>query len=265
MAKHTAITIDHTEKFEHLPHAPIVEAVIQLVARTEVPQKSDDFEQVLKKELPEFQTIRPMASVSVTLALEETSEGSPSPPTEQPKPERARYGFRLESEDNRHIAMFTRDYFSFSQLKPYDSWETFQTEALRIWAIHEKLTGPTEIKRIGVRFINRLEVPSANLNPGDYLKGLPESPGDFPRFGFVYRDDLVVSEYPYRVKLIRTVQPSDPSTPERVALLLDIDVHSTEPFAPKLARIKEKLADMHWIKNQAFFNNVSDTALNLCR
>jgi len=45
------------------------------------------------------------------------------------------------------------------------------------------------------------------------------------------------------------------------ALILDIDVFLTE-IANDQENLNQKLAEMRWLKNRIFFNNITDTALN---
>ena len=257
------IAITPAEQFEHLRIAPIVEAVIQLRARAEIPQKSNELKALLKEKLPEYSTVKSVGSVSVTVAIAAAGNESSAVPAQPSLPERAWHGLRLETEDARNVAMFTREHFSFSRLKPYDNWESFSEEALRLWTIHETLMGPSEIQRLGVRFINRLEVPIDQLDRSEYLRGLSYPPGGLESTGFFYRDNLSVPGHPYAATLVRTVQPV-PDHPS-VALLLDIDTYSQQPFPPDPARIRERLADLHWIKNRIFFDNVTEKALDLCR
>ena len=53
-----------------------------------------------------------------------------------------------------YVAQFTRNGFVFSRLKPYEGWETFEAEAKRLWCIYRELAEPSEVQRLGVRFIN---------------------------------------------------------------------------------------------------------------
>ena len=65
-------------------------------------------------------------------------------------------GLKCQSEDSFYVVQFNKDSFVFSRLKPYEDWEKFSQEALRLWEIYCELPEPTEIGRIGLRFINRL-------------------------------------------------------------------------------------------------------------
>lgn len=256
------IAIDPNEPFEHLPNAPIVEAVIQFVAHAEVERAADELKSVLGKKLPEYSVVKSIGSLSFRWSSGFAEIGAAGPEAKPPTTERAWHGLRIESEDALNVASFTGDYFSFSRLRPYQNWETFSREALRLWEIHKGLADLSEIRRIGVRFINRLD-PPVDAEPGGYLSGPMYSPGFLEETRFFYHDELAVPGHPFRVRLVRTLQPPAPSRGPGV--LLDIDVFTQEPIAPDPAAIQERLGQMRWIKNRVFFGNVTERALDLCR
>lgn len=172
-------------------------------------------------------------------------------------------GLRCESADHVHIAQFNRDGFVFSRLRPYDHWEQFHGEAIRLWSIHRDLARPAGIQRLGLRFINRIELPLGGPRPDDYLhmpaevlKGVPLS-----RAGFFHRDVLGVPGYPYIVTIVRTVQPMQVADSKGFALLLDIDVFSTGPVDLRDDQLTQRLAEMRWLKNKAFFGSITEQAL----
>lgn len=262
MSDHTPFMIDRTERFEHLPRAPIVEAVIQLRARAESMPAADRLEAYLKNALPQYPQAKAIGSVSVAARV---MAGSPARSSVASEAEHTWLGLRVQTSDGLNVGMFTRDFFSYSRLKPYENWEKFIGEALRLWQVHQELCGPSEIARLGVRFINRFEVPVAGLDPSDYLKGVPSPPGAFLRSGFLYRDELAAGDLPYGATVMRTIQPGPEASSGRAGLLLDVDVFTLEPFPSEQSMIERRLADLHWLKNRVFFDNVTERALKSCR
>ena len=74
-----------------------------------------------------------------------------------------------------HIAQFNKDAFVFSRLNPYEDWERFSGEALRLWGIYCELLKPSEVRRVGLRFINRVVVKQTRVELADYYKYSPET------------------------------------------------------------------------------------------
>jgi uncharacterized protein (TIGR04255 family) len=266
MSELPGIVIDHSQRFEHLARAPIVEAVIDFRSRVEAPWEEVDITDRLRQVLPDFPTFRRMAGVSLSahFQLGQVAAGAHGTGSAT-RQEHGWFGVRAESGDGRLIALFTRDGFSLSKLAPYEEWARFRTEALRLWEIYASLAAPTAVQRFGVRYINRFLVPAADLEFSEYFNGLGAPPGGLPTGSFLYQDALTVPGYPYVVNVVRTFQPPKSQNDPAVSLLLDIDARDSEPTPPEKSTIERRLADLHWLKNRVFFSTMTERALDLCR
>ena len=265
MSENPSFTINPDERFEHLLHAPIVEAVIEFRARAEASWEEASLRLGLSEAISDYPTQKKIVGGAFTTQFK-LRAGVPEAETPSTQHNVGWLGIRAESDDRKQIAAFTRDGLSFSHLTPYEDWDHFQAEALRLWEIHKELARPSQIQRLGVRFINRLEVPIVEeLDLGDYFNQLGEPPGDFLMAGFLRQDLLVPRGYPYRVNVIRTLEsPTDP-TPTKLGLLLDITAFCSEPIDLQMHTITQRLADLHWLKNKVFFSTLTEKALDLCR
>lgn len=253
--------IDLTETFQRLAHAPIAEAVIEMRARAEVPWEESGVRGKLGPLLPAYPTVESQ------IGFEHEMQFGPGQDMVQRHRDLGWRGLRCESADHLHIAQFNRDGFVFSRLRPYDHWEQFHGEAMRLWKIHRDLASPSGIQRLGLRFINRIELPVDGPRPDDYLHMSSEVLAGMPlsRAGFFHRDVLAVPGYPYIVIIVRTVQPTQVSGSKGFGLLLDIDVFSTEPFDLREDLIMQRLSEMRWLKNKAFFGSITSQALESFR
>ena len=252
-----ALKIDLTEQFSPLSHAPIAEAVIEMRAHAEVPWEESGIRSQLAPLLPGYPKIESQSE------FEHEMQFGPGQDTVQRHRDLGWRGLRCESADHVHITQFNRDGFVFSRLRPYDRWEQFHAEAIRLWKIHRDLAAPSGVQRLGLRFINRIELPVDGPRPDDYLRMtyevLPEM--SLSRVGFFHRDVLAVPGYPYIVVIVRTVQPIQAGGGKGFGLLLDIDVFSTEPFDLRDDLLTQRLAEMRWLKNKAFFGSITEQAL----
>lgn len=251
------ILIRPDEPFDHLRHPPITEAVVEFRAKALVPLEEQAVSQKLAERLPEYPSRDSRREFRVAFSTGEMSRSQLE--------DAGWAGLRLRSSDGRQIAQFGRDRFSFSRLAPYENWESFRAEALRLWDVHVDLTRPTEIERLGLRYINLLPVPK----DGDF-EDYFSAPIDGPRgldllfAGFVHRDTLVVPGHPYTINIVRTVQPPTKNTPAQASLILDIDV-STPAVAVDRDTVGSRLAQMRWLKNKAFFGSFTEKALGPLR
>jgi len=231
--------IDVAEQFEHLPRAPIVEAVIDIRARAEMNWEEQLVSEMLKPKLPGYPRVSPQSE----FRQEVTFEVGQQPKSEQQA--RRWKGLRFHSEDGRHIAQFNRDGFVFSRLPPYEKWEHLRDEALRLWRIHADLARPTEVLRIGLRFVNSIVLPPHEVRLEDYLEPNPELPRglDLPFLGFLHSDMLAVPGYPYAINVVRTGPPQELRS-RAIGLILDVDVFTTQPSELREGLLEARLAEM---------------------
>lgn len=261
MSNSPIININLDEKFDHLPKAPIVEAVIDFRARAEADWIEGPITESLKSQLPDYPQKQSLSGFQQEFTM--TPGGPPNARTI----ETGWNGLRFQTEDNLHIALFHREGFSFSRLHPYDRWEQLLHEALRLWQMFEDVAKPTEIQRLGLRYINRIKVPTAGFPLADYLDPTPQVPDELPLpiQHFFHQDVLGVPGHPYAVRVIRTIQPEPGPDTSSMGLILDIDVFNMQPFAYNLATVERQLWEMRWLKNKMFLGSLTSKAVESFR
>ncbi len=246
------ITIDPAEDFPLLENAPIAEAVVEIRARAATEWNEDHLRAPLTERLPDYPEFRMQREIHLGASID--AEGS----SEQFH--RASWrGARLTSADKLHIAQFNRDGFTFSRLAPYQDWNQFCNEALRLWRVHAELGRPNEVERIGLRFINRIALPAEGAQISDFLRLPPQPPAslDVSVINFVHQDTWDVLGYPYVLNVTQTIQAATPAGLSGNFLILDIDVWTTATRA-ETRTIPPRLAEMRWLKNKAFFGSVTN-------
>ena len=255
------IKIDLAESFPHLPRAPIVEAVIDVRGRAETPWEEAATQARLKTELPGYFQLDSQRQVRYELGM------APGQEPQQAFHDLGWRGLRLQSQDKLHIAQFNRDGFVFSRLQPYESWDQLIAEGMRIWRIHQGIAHPSEVQRLGLRFINRILLPPKDMDFEAYLVAPPKPPSslDLPFHGFFHNETLAVPGYPYAINIVRTIQRPQPPEPDRLGLILDHDVFTVEPFTVQQEILERQLAEMRWLKNKVFFGSITEKALAILR
>jgi uncharacterized protein (TIGR04255 family) len=253
MTSSAQLPIDTDEVFPVLSHAPIVEAVVEFRSRPTRPMNEESVRQFLTKRLTDYSDIRSLGLLQMEWSAELGQR-------QQNRWE----GFRLKSSDGLHIAQFKVDRLIFSRLAPYANWQSYRDEALRLWALFVELNAPTEIERIGVRFVNRIVLDAEGYEGYSAVLSAPPQPTSgvpLTVAEFVYRDNLEVPGHSYGLNRIRTIQP--PQSPDKpTALILDIDVFTKLPCDCDAATIENKLAQMRWLKNKVFFGTLTTKALD---
>lgn len=244
--------IDLAETFPHLSHAPIVEAVIDLRAKSSVPWDYEALQAQLKGELTEYPNVQGQREYRVEL------KAGVGGTAQKQDFDLGWSGLLFRSKDTFQVTQFQKEGFAFSRVQQYQQWELFLAEAMRLWRIYIKVMRPPAIQRIGVRFINRMPVPAEVFRLEEYLLG---STQPLPSLGllsagFFHQDTLVVPDTSYRVNLIRTVQPVE-GTPARIPVILDIDVFLDTPMELDDTALQQRLAEMRWLKNKVFFGSIA--------
>jgi uncharacterized protein (TIGR04255 family) len=255
MKLRTEFQIDLTEAFPNLPAAPIAEAVIQWVARAGRPIVPDDLRRQLVERLPGYPECQPQRQLHVQAKF--ADDGS----SEQVHHDEWD-GFRLTSADKRYIAQFTRDGLIFSRLAPYENWDVFSVEAVRLWKVFVELAEPREVERLGVRFINRVAAELSKVPR--YLSAPPkclEREG-MPLTGFFFQSMHEVPGYPLQINVIQAIQPPALASAGGLGLILDIDVVTTQPLSLAEDVLHDHLTKMRWLKNKAFFSLMSKRAIS---
>ncbi len=248
---------DLDETFPRLAQAPIVEAVIDVWAKSGVRWEQAQFEPLFKARLPEYPTVQPQRRRS------HTATGQIETMIEQASPEFGWWGFIFRTADQSQVAQFHREGFTFSRLAPYGRWEQFAREALRLGQIYFELARPAAIQRLDVRFINRMVLPLEEPRFEDYLTHAPRAPEAFalPVTSFFHQERFGMPEGGYAAQIIRTVQAPEITFP-RVAVILDIDVFTTSPIEPLVGVLEQRLAEMRRLKNKLFFASITAKALD---
>src|SRR5437867_13348674 len=113
------VRIDITERFPHLLHTPIVEAVIEIQTRADATWEQAPITQLLKERLRDYPNLRAQHAGELKLTF------SGKPEAEQQFENLGWRGLHFKSADERHVAQFNRDSFVFARLAPYESWNQF--------------------------------------------------------------------------------------------------------------------------------------------
>ncbi|MGD0505686.1 MAG: TIGR04255 family protein [Steroidobacteraceae bacterium] len=245
-------------RIRHLSNAPIVEALVDL--KVHVPDRTtfETLEQALAKQEFGYQTKGPIfrGNFGMAINLQESPQAKPL------VSETTRLGMRLHSDDEKYVAQFTTEGFTFSRLAPYESWELLITEARRVWSIYQSCVSPTRVHRAGTRFINNLRLP---MQAGDrfktYLKGLPSMPPEYPQTISSFLQRFVVHEEGATALITQALEQFPADSP--VPVFLDIDVFREADFHPNGAEVWSFLGQLRNLKNRFFFGAIEEAAAEL--
>ena len=154
---------------------PITEAVIELrfatpVSAARIAEISGAFESLypFEQRIPDLQVQLNLPSTPQVGARAETVET---------------LAHKRSSLDQTEILLLRPQNFVVSQLAPYPGWETFFGRVRRDWTLWKKLMSYRKISRIGVRYLNRIDLPAMSekiIEYEQYIKIYPHLPEILP-------------------------------------------------------------------------------------
>jgi uncharacterized protein (TIGR04255 family) len=80
---------------------------------------------------------------------------------------------RLSSEDERFLMQVGTHLLSVNHLKPYSSWERFLPLIEDSFKAYCEVAAPRSIHRIGLRYVNSIQIPGPNIDLEDYFEFRP--------------------------------------------------------------------------------------------
>jgi uncharacterized protein (TIGR04255 family) len=247
-------------KPRHLPHAPIVEAVIDFKTRTPAELKLESLGD-LGVELSASYPSKPAEIRLLELAIKQ----EPGKPAISNQTDLGNVGYRFTSAEGKYIFQSRKDGFTFSRLSPYLDWETFFAEASRVFVRYHEIGRVEGVHRIAVRYINRILLPSEEVGDfSGFLTAPPPFPRDVPAFMAQFLTQVQVKDADSLLEatVTQTIQKGQ-QTPGFVPLILDIDVFQSGNFPTDPRVLLPQLIPLRAFKNRLFFASITEKAADL--
>lgn len=232
---------------------PITEAVIE--RRFAAPLSSDLLDQLRRRFEREF----PAVSTLAQLAIELRPDGA------QPQMSQTPGGYRLVNKEGTAILSLTNQAVSYSRVAPYPGWAEFSAGASAVFKSAHDIIGYTPLGRIGVRYINRLDIPIAQedglIKPfqlQDYILVHPQYPEDaLPSLQlFIMQCVFFIQRIECSVTINVASVPSP--VPHHAGLMFDIDVGRNTNVPQILEESHNLLNDIRKEKNRIFASCLTD-------
>lgn len=230
---------------------PIVEAVIEI--RLEQPLSRDEVDKLLTRFKPDYPFSGPHPLYEVALDVAERRADFQ---------EEIRY--KLASPDQADVLLVATTHISCARLAPCIGWDALRARAERDWATWKRVVGYRKIQRVGVRYINRIDIPVATgetVKIETYLRVYPETGGMRTLTGYAMQLSGPLGEDNCGLVVNSSLVPSP--LVDHVSVTLDIDV-SREGDVPQRDDEMWALIDRIRIyKNHVFEASVTDKAREL--
>lgn len=161
-------------------------------------------------------------------------------------------------EDEKALVQVGPHLLAVNHLKPYPSWKEFVPLIERGLRTYCDVVDTDNIHRVGLRYINRIEIPGQGINLADFFKFYPFLGPNLPQ---EYGSFMVGIDVPYedsrdilRLQLTRT----SVETPDTIAILFDLDYSLVKPGEVALNDVFEWVSVAHHHIEEAFEAGITD-------
>lgn len=231
---------------------PITEAVIEL--RFDQPLPRTEVQKLLQRFKAEYAFSEDFVTYEVRV----------DPAARSAAFEEQSSGYKLSSQDRADVLLVTSVHMTCARLAPYVGWDAFRARAKEHWRVWKRVAGYRKISRIGVRFINRIDIPAAKgaeIEISDYLRVHPEVPALQHMTSYTMQISGQLEEDDCRCVINSSLVP--PPLVDHVSVILDIDVSRTGDTPQRDDEIWALIDRIRVHKNRIFEESVTDKAREL--
>jgi len=245
---------DTSASYRRLATPPIAEALIDLrVARRDDIVISDlkDLQNTLGRE--RFPTLE--RQVAFTVSFKDELDSSQSA---------QEVGCLMRSANKTEVLQAQLQGFTFSRLGNYESWDNLITAARSCWDAYLHVARPLSVLRLGVRYVNRIVLPSTLNDINDWLPSFPAIPAGLPQMidEALYRAVIPLPDIGATAIVMQqlALPMGSVDVPEPASITLDVDVSMAVVMTPEDPKLWDHFEQLRDVKNRFFFSYISKDA-----
>jgi uncharacterized protein (TIGR04255 family) len=226
--------------------APITEAVVEVRTRTLL--QGSDLERLVARFTKKY-SAPPQKLFDVKVEVGEVNS----------KVHQGLNGYRLESSDGTRVVNLGLRSIGTAKLAPYEGWERLVEEARANWDRWRKIVEWKPIERIGVRYINRIDVPiTGRFELDDYLTFLPQMPKSLDNGIEHFAMNVLVPVGKDNLKLVINAGATVSPVIGYQSLILDLDISLETGLPEDDGSLWEVIDRMRVRKNEVFEACITD-------
>ena len=175
-------------------------------------------------------------------------------------------GFALKDEASRRSLHLDLDRIAYTLLGGYDCWTAFEKRFMEYWhKLRSILGSDVQIRRIGVRFINKINLQLADPNEAEeYTLGNFDAYSSSGKASVEMQEKLlrtILSFDDLRCTLVKVLR-KDKET-NKFNLMLDIDVFQSLDEVLDDQALESALRRLRILKNEVFESNITEKTRGL--
>lgn len=173
---------------------------------------------------------------------------------------------RITSEDETDIVILSQQKLVVARLAPYPGWNEFYKRFVSAKKIWKQILKTQTIIRVGVRYVNRIDIPlekTKQIEIEDYLNFYPKDAifKEVPMTNYLIQIEKKTPNPLWFMTITSTQHP--PPLVKTISLLLDIDVFRTSEIPLKEEGLQSILEEAHILKNTIFEDCITDKTRSL--
>ena len=169
------------------------------------------------------------------------------------------------TEDQKRKFILCEDSLTYTDENPYIGWNHFKENILKSLNFISEKFNEIQIDRISIRFVNKFNIPDIN-NLSEYFNVTLSTVRDvnlqyqITKYSFKYLNQIPDTDI--HAIINQAVEVNGDNTG---FYMLDIDVLSSVNLFCDLGIIATEIEKLRDIKNNIFFENITEKAIELCR
>jgi uncharacterized protein (TIGR04255 family) len=242
-------------KSKQYARAPITEAVIEIRLASDVSAK--DLETAVRRLKKSYSHTAPLQAFSVKI---DTTGGNVAL-------EQQSQGFRLSTDEQTDVVVIMPAGVATARLAPYPGWPVLRKRAEFVWQTWRKSTPRLPIARLGIRTINRIDIPldvRSVISLETFLNFHPQVPDISPAAMVGYMMQVILpTSVEHWTATITSTSVKPPPLLNHVSLLLDVDIVRIEKIPGKDSDLWAVIDEARTIKNDIFERCITDETRRL--
>lgn len=239
----------------HLRNAPITEAIFDFRVKARAGFRGEDFASLRSQLADRFPKMEDRRGLQATF---EVIEGKGRPPVFQ---DLGLQGYFFKTADEKTVAQFRVDGFTFNRLHPYTSWEELFPLVIELWRLYSAIARPEVITRLALRYINHIPLPPGPVMFETYLRSAPVVPPELPQHVSSFLTRVTIHDPAMDIAAHVTQALAANASGRQPAVILDIDAFKQGEFAIDDPAIEETFKRLRDFKNLIFFNSLTEETL----
>jgi uncharacterized protein (TIGR04255 family) len=241
---------------QHYPNAPITEAIIDVRVKPASDQKVDSLLGVRGGEELNYPRVE---SIFQAVGVMEVQPGQSASALAR----QHQTGYKFVDAEGKNVWQCRQNGFTLGRLAPYDSWQPFRDEAQRLWSLYRERLKPEEVRRLAVRYINRIDLPEQPVELKKYFRTVPEVSPELPQplTGFFMQLRMPQDDLKAETLINQTIIP--PARAGVVSVVLDIDLFRSNDVPQDDEGIWAYFEQLHVRKNEVFESCITDDTRGL--